>query len=61
MDSEIAIFENIVYHGNLRRVSIDPDIWSVIYEETAPYFDGDKSAEDMAQIIQSRVEIILQE
>jgi ABC-type glycerol-3-phosphate transport system substrate-binding protein len=60
-DSEIAILENIIYNGNLSRTSIDSDIWFVIYEETAPYFAGDKSAEDVAHIIQSRVQIILQE
>lgn len=60
-ESEILILEDIIYNGNLSRVSIDRDIWSVIYEETAPYFAGDKSAEDVAHIIQSRVQIILQE
>lgn len=60
-ESEISILEEIIYNGNVSRVSIDPDIWSVIYEETAPYFAGDKSAENVAHIIQSRVQIILQE
>ena len=60
-ESEISILEDIIYNGNLSRTSIDQDIWSVIYEETAPYFAGDKSAEEVAHIIQSRVQMILQE
>lgn len=60
-ESEISILEDIIYNGSLIRTSINPDIWSVIYEETAPYFAGDKSAEEAAHIIQSRVQIILQE
>lgn len=60
-ENEILILEDIIYNGNLSRVSIDRDIWSVIYEETAPYFAGDKSAEEVAHVIQSRVQIILQE
>ena len=60
-ESEIWILEDIIYNGNLSRVSINPDIWLVIYEETVPYFAGDKSAEEVAHIIQSRVQMILQE
>lgn len=60
-DSEILIMENIIYNGSLSRVSIDRDIWNVIYEETAPYFAGDKSAEETAHVIQSRVRLILEE
>lgn len=60
-ESEVEILKDIIYHGNLSRVLIDRDIWLVIYEETAPYFAGDKSAEEVAHIIQSRVQIILQE
>ncbi len=33
---------------------LDPDIQSVITEETAAYFAGDKSAWDVVRIIQSR-------
>ena len=34
-ESEIWILEDIIYNGNLSRVSINPDIWLVIYEETS--------------------------
>lgn len=60
-DAEICIQEDILYNGKLSNGMLDPDIRSVILEEAASYFAGDKNAEDVAHIIQSRVEIILQE
>ena len=60
-DDEIYIVEEILYHGKLCNGVMDYNIWTVIREETDPYFAGDKSAEDVAHIIQSRVGIILQE
>lgn len=60
-ESEVAIVDDIIYNGELSNHSIDPDIWTVIWEETAPYFAGDKSAQEVAHIIQGRVQIILAE
>lgn len=60
-DNEISILEDIIYKEELRPIMIDSDIWSVILEETTSYFAGDKSAEETAHIIQSRVQIILEE
>lgn len=60
-DSEIAILEDIIYNGELSDILLDYSIWDVIREETAAYFAGDKSAEDVAHIIQSRVQLILDE
>lgn len=60
-DAEIHIVEEILYHGKLCNGMMDRNVWIVITEETAPYFAGDKSAEDVARIIQSKVGIILQE
>lgn len=60
-DAEIRILEDILYNGKLCNGMLDPDIWSVVEEEAAFYFNGDKSAWDVAHIIQSRVELILQE
>ncbi|MCM1102263.1 MAG: ABC transporter substrate-binding protein [Clostridium sp.] len=60
-ENEIAIVEDILYNGELCRVSLDPDIRSVIDEEAAAYFAGDRSAQEAAHIIQSRVQLILQE
>ncbi len=60
-DQEISIQEDIIYNGQLSRVLIDPVIMSIIQEETAPYFTGDKSVQDVAHIIQSRVKLMVGE
>lgn len=60
-DKEIAVLEDIIYNGDLSRILIDPGIWSVVQEEAAPCFAGDKSVEETAHIIQSRVQLILGE
>lgn len=60
-DTEIKVLEDILYNGNMRNGMIDPYIQSVVQEETAPYFAGDKDAWDVAHIIQSRVQLILSE
>lgn len=39
----------------------NPDIWSIIEEEAAPFFEGQKRAQDVAQIIQSRVRLYVSE
>ena len=37
------------------------EIYSIISEEAAPYFAGQKSAEEVAKIIQSRIQIYVSE
>jgi hypothetical protein len=39
----------------------DPHIMAIIWEDTAPFFAGERTAEDTARIIQSRVLIYLSE
>lgn len=41
--------------------SYDSAIMNIVYEETAPYFDGQKTAEEVADIIQSRIYIYVNE
>lgn len=41
--------------------SYDEDLMQIIEEETAPYFAGQKSAQEVASIIQSRAQIYLNE
>ena len=41
--------------------SYDTAIMNIVYEETAPYFDGEKTAEEVADIIQSRIYIYVNE
>lgn len=52
-------YSKVEYEGNLREISINRDIWKVIYEETAAYFAGDKSAREMAYIVQSWIQLML--
>lgn len=40
----VLSYSKVEYEENLRETSIDRDIWKVIYEETAAYFAGGKSA-----------------
>ncbi len=60
-DAEIQILKDILYTGKICNGMMNPDIRSVIQEETAAYFAGDKDAWDVAHIIQSRVNVIIQE
>lgn len=41
--------------------SIDEDIYTIINEETAPFFEGQKTVDEVASIIQSRVSIYINE
>lgn len=41
--------------------SYDEDLYVIIEEEVAPYFEGDKSVEEVAKIIQSRAQIYINE
>lgn len=60
-EEEFEIMENIVVNGKFVPDGLNSDIWSIIEEETAAYFAGDKSAEEVAHIIQSRVGLMLAE
>lgn len=60
-EAEFQIVENIIANGTFVPENINKDIWSIIEEETAAYFAGDKSAEEVAHIIQSRVGLMLAE
>lgn len=60
-EAEFQIVENIIANGIFVPENVNEDIWSIIEEETAAYFAGDKSAEEVAHIIQSRVGLMLAE
>lgn len=47
--------------GSATRQSVDSEIWDMIYEETRPFFDGTKTASEVAEVIQNRVSLYLQE
>ena len=60
-EEEYQIIENVVYNGVFVPDRMNEDIWDIMEEEAAAYFAGDKSAEDVAHIIQSRVGLLLAE
>lgn len=59
-DEEIARIENILSQVKVYAES-DPKITAIVAEETAPFFQGGKSAEDVAKVIQNKVGTYLQE
>ena len=60
-EEEFQIVEDVIANGTFVPDNVNEDIWSIIEEETAAYFAGDKSAEEVAHIIQSRVGLMLAE
>lgn len=60
-DAEVDIIKEILYRGNMARGYLDTNILNIVQEEAAAYFAGDKSAEETAGVIQSRVIIYLNE
>ncbi len=59
-EEEAECFRNIVANATTTQ-SCDTMIQMIIEEETAPFFEGQKSAEEVAAIIQNRVELYLKE
>lgn len=60
-EREFQIVDDALQSGEFTRTLLSRDIWVIIEEEASAYFAGDKSVEEVAHIIQSRVEIILNE
>jgi multiple sugar transport system substrate-binding protein len=59
-EAEIARIEKAI--ADIRGYSEnDPKITAIVAAETAPFFQGSKSAEDVAKIIQNKVSTYLQE
>jgi hypothetical protein len=59
-DDEVAEFLAIVEKAD-ELLYMDTAVQKIIEEEVAPYFRGQKSVEEVADIIQSRVDIYLKE
>ena len=59
-DSDINTYIALVEHID-RKIANYPAIMNVVKEESAAYFAGQKSVDDVCAIIQNRVELILQE
>lgn len=57
---EVAEMEVLIY-GTNARYQINDTVYNIIMEESAAYFLGQKSAEDVAEIIENRVQVYLEE
>ncbi|MBD5526865.1 MAG: extracellular solute-binding protein [Lachnospiraceae bacterium] len=60
-EQDKEMFDYILENGSFQSGAIDENIMNIIQEETASYFAGDKSAQEVARIIQSRVQLVLNE
>lgn len=59
-EEEIQAFRNIIY-GIREICSVDNALLDLVVEEASYYFDGKRSAEETASVIQSRAQIYLNE
>ncbi|MBP3700997.1 MAG: extracellular solute-binding protein [Lachnospiraceae bacterium] len=59
-EEDVALYEQLLSQAMIRSQA-DVDIWPVIEEEVQSYLEGQKSAEEVAGIIQNRVQLILNE
>jgi multiple sugar transport system substrate-binding protein len=59
-DQDIALIEKMVNNAKVYMES-DPKITSIVSEETGPFFQGQKQAEEVAKVIQNKVSTYLQE
>lgn len=60
-DEQAAEHERIVREALKNPYYRDSQIWEILWEELNSYFEGERSAEDAASIIQNRVSIYLSE
>jgi ABC-type glycerol-3-phosphate transport system substrate-binding protein len=56
LDVVVAFFESVD-----RRAYTNEDVQNIISEEIEPFFNGQKTAQDVAQIIQSRAQLLVNE
>ena len=59
-DAEIAVFKDFVNSVQKLEQGFN-DVSNIIFEEAAPYFEGQKSVEEVVKIIQSRASIFVNE
>lgn len=55
------LFDRILENGVFQSGALDEKIINIIQEETAAFSAGDKGAQETAHIIQSRVQLVLDE
>lgn len=59
-EEEIACLTDIIISCD-RADTYDKQIWNIVEEEAAAYFEGQKSAKSVAEIIESRVKLYINE
>ena len=59
--ADVDQVKDLVYNTTAVAGAVSDDITNIITEEAAAYFSGQKSAEDVAGIIQSRMQVYLSE
>lgn len=60
-DEQAAEYERVVREALRNPYYSDSQIWKILWEELNSYFEGERSAEDTASIIQNRASIYLSE
>lgn len=60
-DEDIAVFREIVDNGIFQNGEMEKVIINIILEEASAYFADEKDAETVAEIIQNRVQLVLEE
>ena len=60
-DEDVELFADVILNGNLKADLMDYGMEEVILEEAGGYFSGDRSAKEVAEIIQNRVQMMLGE
>lgn len=60
-DEDVELFADVILNGNLTANLMDYGMEEVILEEAGGYFSGDRSAKEVAKIIQNRVQIMMGE
>lgn len=60
-DEEEAIFWEMLEYAVYSYTAGNNDIWDIVWDEASPFFYGEKSAEEVAQVIDSRIQLYLDE
>ncbi|MCM1569504.1 MAG: extracellular solute-binding protein [Roseburia sp.] len=60
-EEEADILDELIETASVARTGMNEQIMNIILEEAAPFFDGQKSVEEVANIIQSRISLYVKE
>ena len=60
-EEEISVVEQLMANARVRLYYMDDNIINIISEEAAAYFDGQKTVEQVTEVIQSRISLYVME